>query len=341
MSSELASKAPFEETFRGYLHRQLLEHQKPLPLGTTLEGQTMIVTGSNGGIGLEACRQFLALKLSRLILAVRSSEKGEAAAAGLRKQFPKTDVQLWKLDMADYTSITAFAKRCDVELDRVDAIILNAGLINELYTVVESTGHEEVVQVNYLSTMLLAVLVLPVLKKKKPSSSKPSTLCIVSSDAAYGAPVNKNGPILSYFDDRNNFTPMGQYSSSKLLQVLFITKLATLVSSDDVVLNMVNPGFTANTSLGEEFSSMLTRLIFTLLRFLLGRSTETGASTLVDAVVSRAQESHGSFLSDWAIKPYPSILYTPEGAEIRERLWEETLEELSFADTSKIIQDLK
>jgi hypothetical protein len=35
------------------------------------------------------------------------------------------------------------------------------------------------------------------------------------------------------------------------------------------------------------------------------------------------------------------LLYTAEGHIVKERLWEETLEELNFAGASKIIQDMK
>ena len=38
---------------------------------------------------------------------------------------------------------------------------------------------------------------------------------------------------------------------------------------------------------------------------------------------------------------YPKICYTPEGKEVREKLWEETIEDLSFAGTLKIVESLK
>lgn len=41
--------------------------------------QTVIVTGSNTGLGLEAARHFYRLNCSRLILAVRTVTKGQTA----------------------------------------------------------------------------------------------------------------------------------------------------------------------------------------------------------------------------------------------------------------------
>jgi retinol dehydrogenase 12 len=52
-----------------------------LPIPTTRSsGQTVIVTGANAGIGLEAAWHFVHLDASKVILAVRSISKGEAAA---------------------------------------------------------------------------------------------------------------------------------------------------------------------------------------------------------------------------------------------------------------------
>jgi NAD(P)-dependent dehydrogenase (short-subunit alcohol dehydrogenase family) len=43
-------------------------------------GQTVVVTGSNTGLGLEAARHIVRLGADKVILAVRNTSKGEAAA---------------------------------------------------------------------------------------------------------------------------------------------------------------------------------------------------------------------------------------------------------------------
>ena len=57
----------------------------PPPLLVDLAGKTVIVTGANTGIGLEAATHFARMKPARLIIACRSEEKGKNA---LERQIP-------------------------------------------------------------------------------------------------------------------------------------------------------------------------------------------------------------------------------------------------------------
>ena len=41
---------------------------------------------------------------------------------------------------------------------------------------------------------------------------------------------------------------MNQYKGTKLLEMLFVAKLAEQVDADEVIVNLANPGFTAGTA---------------------------------------------------------------------------------------------
>jgi NAD(P)-dependent dehydrogenase (short-subunit alcohol dehydrogenase family) len=82
--------------------------------------------------------------------------------------------------MSSYVSIQAFARLVQSQLSRIDIVILNAGVKNISFNLVKSTGHEEVFQVNYLSTMLLTFLIPPILKAKGPPG-EPAHLTIVNA----------------------------------------------------------------------------------------------------------------------------------------------------------------
>ncbi|KAK9415207.1 hypothetical protein SUNI508_02055 [Seiridium unicorne] len=339
MSAQLQHEAAFEAGIVGFLYRQWLIRRKTVPAGTSLEDQTAIVTGSNGGLGLESCRQLLQLGLSTLIMGVRSISKGEDAAKGLRESFPSAAIKVWHVDMESYDSIRNFAAQCE-SLERIDITILNAGVQSYAYKRVEATGHELCLQVNYFSTALLSILLLPVLRARRHSASRPPVLDIVTSDTAYWTTIDPERPVVAQLDREEDFNEHKQYMGTKLLEMFFVVKLAEQVSAADIIINMANPGFTTGTAIGGG-SPNTANAMFKLFKWMTARSIEVGASTYVDATVVQGESSHGSFCSDWSLRPYNALLYTEDGQKIKERLWEETMEELNFAGASKIVQSMQ
>lgn len=130
----------------GFLYRQATFKPKPLPETVKLTGKTAIVTGANVGLGLEASREMAQHGLTRIILAVRSISKGEAARKEILNVAPSCDIQVWELDYETATSITTFAERAQT-LDRLDIVILCAG-VKSLEFELSKTGHETNVQVS-------------------------------------------------------------------------------------------------------------------------------------------------------------------------------------------------
>ena len=70
-----------------------------------------------------------------------------------------------------FKRLQAFVKQVESELPRLDIAILYAGRSKADFELVLSTGHEESLQVNYLSTILLGTLLLSVLKRKSPQET--------------------------------------------------------------------------------------------------------------------------------------------------------------------------
>lgn len=272
------------------------------PQQIKLNGQTGVVTGSNVGLGLEASRQLLGLGLSHLILAVRDDKKGKAAKDELAKAAPNAKIEVWKLDMSVYESITSFAQRCN-SLARLDFVILNAGVFKLKQEINENTGHDEVIQVNYLSTALLAILLIPVLSEKK-IASRSGRLVIVSSETAAWCKFKEQNAdrILPAFDDPKGYDMQERYYTSKPLGEFFLKQLIKHVPSSVAVVNAVNPGFCCGSGLHRDAAGVF-GAVFSGVKCIIGRPTTIGARTLVDAAVVHGPESHGQYLGDCTIKP--------------------------------------
>jgi NAD(P)-dependent dehydrogenase (short-subunit alcohol dehydrogenase family) len=113
-------------------------------------GRTAIVTGASGGLGEVTARE-LARVGAHVILAVRNTEKGDAAAARMTGE-----VEVRRLDLQDLASVRRFADH----VDKVDVLVNNAGIMatNRAVTV---DGFEGQIGTNHLGHFALTNLLLP------------------------------------------------------------------------------------------------------------------------------------------------------------------------------------
>lgn len=158
-----------------------------LPLLVTLEtcrGRTYIITGANTGLGLEAARHLVCLGSASVIMAVRDLSPGLRALADIESSTGISGVaQVWELDLSSYASVIAFAKRATEELDRIDAVIENAGVASGERIMKE--GHLITITVNVISTVLLGVLLFPKLKESGERFRTLPHLVIVTSRVSF------------------------------------------------------------------------------------------------------------------------------------------------------------
>jgi NAD(P)-dependent dehydrogenase (short-subunit alcohol dehydrogenase family) len=117
-------------------------------------GRTAIITGANSGLGEVTARE-LARVGAHVILAVRNTEKGAAAAA--RMTGPKTgQVEVRPLDLQDLSSVRRFAD----DIDTADVLINNAGIMAADYALT-ADGFEHHIGTNHLGHFALTNLLLP------------------------------------------------------------------------------------------------------------------------------------------------------------------------------------
>ncbi|KAL3476264.1 hypothetical protein BJX99DRAFT_144034 [Aspergillus californicus] len=325
---------------RQFLKNLLASPPQP-PRNLDLTGQTAIITGGYTGLGYQCATALLSYNLSYLIITVRNEKKGGDAAAELGRRHPKAKIDVWLLDMLSYDSIKGFTTQCN-GLTRIDFVILNAGTMSGEFMIDKSTKHEVTFQVNYLSTALLTFLLLPVLQRlKQATHGKPSRITLIGSSLAATAnfPEHKAAKIIPAFDDPKYWSLAERYNTTKLLLLMFIHNLKDHISSDEVVVNVADPGFVQNGGLDRSTPSFL-KIIMVAARRLLARSDKAGAWSYVDAAVVKPESTHGSWMSNWAVHPFPKIMYSRDGKRAADMLWEETIEELDGAGVRAILSSI-
>ncbi|KAH7303311.1 putative short-chain dehydrogenase [Stachybotrys elegans] len=312
----------------GFLYSQLFK-RLPYPEGS-FAGKTVVVTGSNIGLGKEAARHYARLGASNIILAVRNLEKGQAAKEDIESTTGiATDViQVWHVDMGSYASVEKFAARVSSDLDRVDIFHANAGLARTKFNMVQKD--EEMITVNVVCTILLFALVLPKLKesaakyKIRPIFSITSS--VVHEHTTLPQKTAAEGQLLATISDKAFAEKHWdeQYPISKLLEVFFVRQFADEhpAPTFPITLNCINPGL-CHSELGRDVPGWG----FIVIKAILARSTEVGSRTLVHAG-SAGIDTHGQYLSDCQIgQPGPFVL-SAEGKKAQGRVYKEILEKL-------------
>jgi NAD(P)-dependent dehydrogenase (short-subunit alcohol dehydrogenase family) len=92
---------------------------------TMLEGQTAVVTGAGGGIGLETARALLWLGAS-VVIAEINAKNGKAAAEELSQEYGQDKVLFIQTDVGSERSVIRMARQAQRAFGKVDIVINNA-----------------------------------------------------------------------------------------------------------------------------------------------------------------------------------------------------------------------
>ncbi|KAJ5769318.1 NAD(P)-binding protein [Penicillium odoratum] len=314
------------------------------PRGISLAGKTVLLTGATSGLGYEAAIKFLNLGVDSLVIGSRSLERGNRTKAEIEKLTSRPGVvQVWELEMNSFQSVKDFASRVNKELPRVDIALLNAGLWNREYGQ-SPEGWEETLQVNTLSTSLLALLLLP--KLRESSGAEPTHLSVVSSQQfvrAKAASLETEGSLLEHLNFPGRFQGPKQYGVSKLLLEYVMKNIADLVRNEDgtlpIIVNTISPGLCQSSLTRQYLRRFYERWLSWLAYRLFARTTEQGSRSLVSATLQGVESQGKCWRSDGYLDESKALTTGTKGKEFQAKAWEEIMELLSSqADVRGIIQ---
>ena len=132
--------------------------------GLDLSKKIAVVTGANSGIGFETTKS-LARAGCTVILACRDLVKAQASIEKIQKERPwHVNCKALHLDLTSLDSVKAFVKDFVHDYDKLDILILNAGIFG-CEPELTPDDLEVTFQVNYLSHYYLSHLLKPSLMK--------------------------------------------------------------------------------------------------------------------------------------------------------------------------------
>ncbi len=185
-------------------------------------GRVAVITGGNTGIGF-ATAAALAENGARVVLAVRSPDKGHAAAIRITNCIPGAEIEVAALDLASLESVRRAAGQITDAHPRIDLLINNAGV---MFTPkgVTADGFELQFATNHLGHFAFTGLLLSQMLSVR--SSRVVTLSSVAH--------RMNAAI--HFDDmqwEQHYDPVAAYGQSKLANLMFVYELQRRLSSSE------------------------------------------------------------------------------------------------------------
>lgn len=301
----------------------------PRPVKQSYHEQIIIVTGATSGIGVEAAYQFAALGAAKVIIAARDLDKGIRTKRALEARLSRADqLEVWELDMLSYDSVIAFAQRAS-ELAHLDIAVLNAGVRRVPFSK-SKYGWEEDLQVNTMSTTLLAILLLPTLKKSKHITGRIPILEMVNSGlhqrSIVPAETRLENHVLEHYNKKEHFKEGTQYSFSKVFLMYAAQQLANKTPSSNLIITSVCPGMVLTNLARDRFFPGIFVLTWVFIFFFM-RTPAQGANSLLSCT-TQGESVHGRFWQHDEIQPVAASLKGVEMKQLSARIWDEIVQAL-------------
>jgi NAD(P)-dependent dehydrogenase (short-subunit alcohol dehydrogenase family) len=197
-------------------------------------GRTILVTGANSGLGLRSA-EALASRGARVLMGCRNLEKAAVALEAVKKVAAYAAPEIVPLDLADLDDVRACAQRLTDELDQLDVLMNNAGVMAIPHQRTKQ-GFEMQFGTNHLGHFALTGLLLPLLRRAHASR-------VVSVSSV----VHRTGRIRFNDWEKKGYSRWFPYIQSKLAHLLFTSELQRRAAATgaDLLAVAAHPGYAA------------------------------------------------------------------------------------------------
>jgi NAD(P)-dependent dehydrogenase (short-subunit alcohol dehydrogenase family) len=263
-------------------------------------GRTAVVTGANGGLGLETARA-LAAAGAAVVMAARNQKRANEAKQQIQTTVPDADLTIVKLDLGSLDSVKAAAEEILSAHETIDLLVNNAGVmgIPERRT---ADGFEMQFGVDHLGHFALTARLLPALL----GAPAARIVTVTSSAHHMGRAVDPENPNLE-----GRYGPWRAYNQAKLANFHFGLGLHRLLSEagKPAASLVTHPGL-SNTELQavsvEETDGGLSQRFFLALARNVGMSPAEGALSQLRAATD-PQAKGGEFYGPLFVTNGPPV----------------------------------
>ena len=175
-----------------------------------LTGKTAVVTGANGGLGLESARE-LAGAGAHVVMAARNQEKAQAALEDLLSTHPDASLEIVQLDLSSLDETRAAATTITEAHPTVDILINNAGLMAMPESRTQD-GFEMQLGVNHFGHWVFTAGLLPSLR----AADAARVVTVTSTAHHMGRPVDPDNVNME-----GKYSAWGAYGRAKLANYHF------------------------------------------------------------------------------------------------------------------------
>lgn len=235
-----------------------------------LKDQIILITGATSGIG-KVTAQALAGQGAHVILLGRNRLKTERTRQEIIDATGNQRVDMALADLSSLQEVRDVAAEINAQYPRLDVLVNNAGLMLGAQREVSADGYELTLATNHLGPFLLTSLLLELLRK-----SPAARIVNVASNA-----YRFSKPTLDDFQSERSYSPMWEYGTTKLWNIMFTQELARRLRAHgiaNVTANALHPGAVA-TGYGQQSGGWLSAMLALGRPFML--SPEKGAETSI------------------------------------------------------------
>jgi NAD(P)-dependent dehydrogenase (short-subunit alcohol dehydrogenase family) len=175
-----------------------------------LSDRVAVVTGANGGLGLETARA-LAGAGAHVVIAARDQDKAARAVAHIHERLPQASLEVVALDLGSQASVRQAVASISAVHETIDVLVNNAGVmgIPEQRT---ADGFEMQLATNHLGHYTLTAQLMPALLRAPAAR----VVTVTSTAHHMGRAVDPENPHL-----HGRYGPWRAYGQSKLANFHF------------------------------------------------------------------------------------------------------------------------